>query len=247
VKVEYDKIAQHYDSHRYGGGPYLDGLVALAGRGMVNSAVDVLEVGAGTGNNTESFLDAYPCRLRALDLSCAMLSKAKGKGLSAAWIQANVEHIPLADGSVEFLFGVYVLHHLGDLEKVFRECARVLRHGYAAFVTASPEFIESHPMNCYFPSFSAIDKARFQPIETIRDAFLRAGFEETGADQHIDRPRPIGPEYVARVENKFISTYDLLPPDEFAAGLDRLKADVAKTGRLECDIVWESVTVWARK
>jgi len=161
-------------------------------------------------------------------------------------LQAGAEQIPLANGSVDFLFGVYVLHHLPDLERVLCECARVIRRGYAAFVTASPDYIERHPMNRYFPSFAAIDKARFQSIETILDAFRHTGFHEADAEHFADQPKPIGREYVEKVEHKVFSTYTLLPPAEFAEGLERLKADVAKTGRLDCDIVWESVMVWAR-
>ena len=243
-RVDYDLISSRYDRHRGGGGPYLDRLVALASE---TSAKHVLEIGTGTGNNTQAFLDVYPCRLTGLEPSSGMLCQAKAKGIPARWLRASATHVPLADASVEFVFGVYVLHHLKDLDIVFREVARVLAEGFAAFVTAPTDFIERHPMNRYFPSFAKIDKARFQPVAEIRRALEGAGFSSVSVDRFVAPPRPIDGEYVARVAGKFISTYELLPADEFAEGLRRLEADVERAGRLDVDIVWESVTVAGRK
>jgi len=241
-KVDYDRISSRYDRHRRGGGPYLDRLVALA---RESAARHVLEIGTGTGNNAHAFLNACPCALTALEPSSGMLAQASAKCVRARWVQGSAMHIPLAPGCVDFVFGVYVLHHLPELEPVLREVARVLGTGFAVFVTASPDFIDRHPMNEYFPSFAAIDKARFQPIEALRDAFERTGFRRFGAQRFTAEPRPIDREYVARVADKFISTYELIPPDEFAQGLKRLSADVARKGRLDTDIVWESLMVTA--
>jgi len=244
MNVDYDRISTRYDSHRRGGGPYLQKLAALAGE---CEAITALEIGAGTGLNTQAFLDAHTCTLIALERSSGMLDKAKAKAIPARWLQGSAVSLPLAVGSVSFVFGVYVLHHLPELDSVFRECARVLRGGCAAFVTASTDFIERHPMNRYFPSFAAVDKARFQPIETVVESFRRAGFARVDTERFIDAPRPIDSVYVERVANRFISTYDLIPSGEFEEGVARLRADIARTGRLDVDIVWESVAVWAWK
>lgn len=243
MRVDYDKLAQRYDEHRRGGGPYLARLLELA---AACRAKCVLELGAGTGNNTQAFLDEYPCCMLALERSAGMLAQGHAKGLRAQWLHASADAIPLADGCAPFVFGVYILHHLSDLVRVFRECARVIGCGYAAFVTASTPFIERHPMNRYFPSFARVDKARFQSIDTVGDALRQSGFAEVATDHFVDAPRPIDRAYVERVAGKFISTYDLLPEGEFEAGLERLRADIAATGRLDTAMVWESSLVWGR-
>jgi SAM-dependent methyltransferase len=240
MKVDYDRISGKYDDHRGGGGPYLGKLAALTAECPDGP---VLEIGAGTGNNTQAFQSVRLSTLVALELSTGMIARARLKGVPAHWVQGSAVRLPFVDGSFSFVFGVYVLHHLGDLVPVFSECARVLRAGSAAFVTASTDFIERHPMNRYFPSFAVIDKVRFQSLDQVREAFLRAGFRRIGRQTFVDAPRPIGKEYVERVANKFISTYDLIPAREFEAGLERLRADVAQTGYLEVPIVWESVVV----
>ena len=241
MKVDYDSISARYDSFRRGGGPYLNKLVSLASECR---ARHVLEIGAGTGLNTQEFLAAYPCRLTAIEPSAGMAARGKGKALDANWVRGALPNLPLANGCVDFVFGAYVLHYVADLERAFAECARVLRKGCAAFVTASPDSIDRHPMNRYFPSFAAVDKARFRPLADIERALRHAGFAETGAEHFVDAPRPIDVAYVEKVANRFISTLDLIPADEFAQGVARLRADVSKTGRLDVDIVWESVVVW---
>jgi len=241
MNIDYDRIAARYDRHRGGGGPYLKRLVALA---EVSRARRVLEIGPGTGNNTAAFCETYSCEVVGLEPSRGMLAHARSKGIPARWVRGSASAMPLASGSVDFVFSVYVLHHLTDLDVPFRECARVLKDGYAAFVTAPTDFIDRHPMNRYFPSFARIDRARFQPVEDVVNALVRAGFAQVETERFVDTPRPIDRAYADRVANKFISTYDLIPPDEFAAGIKRLYADIEARGRLDEPIVWESVVVW---
>jgi len=241
MKIDYDTIAGRYDRYRVGGGPYETRLVELA---RAVGAQRVLEIGPGTGNNTAHFVARYPCRLVGLELSLGMLIEAKAKGVPARWVQGSALEIPLAERSVDFVFGVYVLHHIEDVDRVFRECARVLGRGAAIFLTASTRFIERHPMNRYFPSFAAIDKARFQPVEELLGALETAGFDHIGCDRFVDAPKPIDRAYADKVADKFVSTYELIPPGEFAEGLARLYADVDAKGCLDEQIVWESVGVW---
>ncbi len=243
IHYDYDKVADRYDRYRAGGGPYLQVLQALA---QACSARRVLEIGAGTGNNTAAFLRAYPCMLIGLDKSWAMLSRAVHKDIPARWVQGDALHLPLKSASVDFVFGVLVLHHIPDLPGLAAECARVLKRGSAAFVTSPHDFIDRHPMNQYFPSFARIDKARFPSIEAVQTALKDAGFAETGAERAIADPIPIDRAYLEKVEHKFISTYDLIPPEEYASGLARLRADIEPHGCLNVSLRWECVTVWGR-
>lgn len=241
--VNYDAIADAYDRHRKGGGPYLDTLVTLARR---SAAERVLEVGAGTGNNTASFLEAYPCALTALEPSGGMLRRAADKRLPVRWVRASAETIPFERESFHFVFGIYMLHYMHPLESFFRECRRVLRNGYAAFVTAPVSFIANHPMNAYFPSFAAVDLGRFRPESDIIAAMASAGFQEVHALHLKGEPCPIDEGYAARIAGKFISTYELLPPGEFETGLARLKNDIAQKGQLDIPMIWEGVVIAGR-
>ena len=244
MKVDYDAIAPRYDRHRGGGGPYLRRLIRLA---RASKARRVLELGPGTGNNTGVFHDSYPCCLIGLEPSAGMIAAARQKQAPGTWVRGSAVAMPLASRSVDFVFAVYVLHHIEDIRRVFTECARVLRRGHAAFVTASTEFIRRHPMNHYFPSFSAIDCARFQPIDDVCAHLQAAGFRHLGVERFQAEPRPINRAFADRVASKFISTYELIPPDEFEAGLKRLYADLEGRERLDELLEWESVIVWGAR
>lgn len=241
MEFDYDKAAERYDAYRKGGGPFLKTLHELACR---SNAAHVLELGAGTGNNTQAFLDIYPCTLYGLELSRAMVKRAAGKIHAAHWVQGRAEHLPFRSASFDFVFAVLVLHHILDIFPVMQECRRVLRRGCAAFVTSPHDFIDRHPMNRYFPSFAAIDKARFHPIEKIEEALKQAGFSEVAAERIVGEPQPLDRRYLEKVKGRYLSTFDLLPPGELEQGIAHLQADIDKYGVLPIDVRWECVTVW---
>jgi len=241
MQVDYDEIAEDYDQHRRGKRPYIDTLAGLLDR---CGGRRVLELGAGTGNSTEALHDTLPCEVTALEPSDGMICQARAKGVPARWVRGAGPAFPFADACFDFVFATYVLHHIHDLSGLLDECARVLERGCAAFLTAPASFIVAHPMNAYFPSFAKVDLARFQRIEAVEAGLRSAGFRAVGSAKHVAAPVPVDAAYVARVAGKFISTYALLPPEEFESGLRRLRADVAAKGELDTPVVWEAVMVW---
>ena len=80
-----------------------------------------------------------------------------------------------------------------------------------------------------------------------RDALAAAGFQGVCEKRMVVPQGPIGPDYLKRVENRFISTFNLLSEDEFNTGLARLRADILARGSLDVKNEWETVAVWARK
>lgn len=245
MEVDYDAIAPNYDAHRKGGGPYFPTLLRLD---PTHLGGPVLELAAGTGNNTQCFLEARSAQLMALEPSGGMIAQARAKGVGGQWLRGDACAIPLAAGQCRFVFAVYMLHHIGDLARLMEACLRVLQPGgVAAFVTVPTRFIERHPMNAYFPSFAKVDLARFQPFREVMATMRQAGFDGVGAHNCIDKPRAVDASYVARVANRFISTYALLPEEEFRTGLAQLEADVVRQGQLAEPIRREAIVVWGRK
>lgn len=242
----YDLAAPAYDRHRQGRGPYFSALVALAAacpRGPV------LEVGAGTGNNTAPFAEDTGRRMYALEPSAGMLAQGRAKVPGAAWGRGRIEALPYADAAFSMVYGTYMLHYVPDLAAAFAECRRVLKPGgVAAFVTVSHAFIGSHPMNAYFPSFAAVDCARFPDIPTIQSALAGANFIGGHAQATYSAPRVVDMAYWEKIANRFISTYALLPEDEFQAGLARLRDDIQRHGgQLPVSITREAVVVYGWK
>lgn len=236
---DYDRAAADYDRHRAGAGPYFDAFVRHA-RNV--PATRVLELGAGTGNETAAFLEACPCRLTALERSAGMIARGRAKGLPVRWVRGDATAMAFAGGSFDFVFASYVIHHIRDIGRLARECRRVLARGCVALITVPEGFIRNHPLNAYFPSVATVDGARFQPVEDVVDALRAAGFSRVGQDHCTGPPRCVDEYYAERIANRFISTYDLIPPDELQTGLERLRRDIARDAApviaREATVVW---------
>ena len=93
----------------------------------------VLEYGCGDGLNTLA-LARRGALVKALDISPELIEVARRR-LQVNGADANVEFVvgsahdmPLADESVDVVFGIAILHHL-DLKLSAREVRRVLRPG----------------------------------------------------------------------------------------------------------------------
>lgn len=110
----------------------------LAGR-------NVIEVGCGTGRNTEWLArsEAGSSNIVALDFSVAMLARARARVADrrVRFIQHDVTvRWPLADASADVAIVMLVLEHVEHLEPVFAEAARALSPGGELFIC------ELHPM-----------------------------------------------------------------------------------------------------
>lgn len=246
LQFDYDQVAPVYDRHRRGRGPYFQALCALASKAPRDWA---LELGAGTGNNTEAMEAEFPqLQLVALDHSVAMLQEAQNKLQRPRCVHGDACILPFASARFYLIYSTYMIHHVRDIQRLFQEGLRVLQpDGYMATVSAPESFIDAHPMNQYFPSFAKIDRARFQPVEQVCDAMRSAGFSKVTHEIVADTPVPIDARYAQRVEQRFISTYHLIPPQEFEKGLQRLKADIACLGALPEPLVRKAVVIVGQK
>lgn len=95
---------------------------------------DVLDYGCGHGM-AAVVLARRGARVTAFDLSHAYLAEARARaeanGVAVAFVQADGERLPFADGSFDSVWGHAVLHHL-DLRAAAPELSRVLRPGGVA-------------------------------------------------------------------------------------------------------------------
>jgi len=105
----------------------------------------VLDVGTGTGLVLRALRPLLAChpggtppntprgtprmRLIGVDLSPAMLAVARAALPEAVLVVGDAAALPLADGSIDLVTYVTVLHLLPDADAAFAECARVLRPG----------------------------------------------------------------------------------------------------------------------
>lgn len=129
-------VASHYAhlAECYGSGAFYQNrrsAVTAAIAPELQRAQTILDLGSANGLFTMGFAtQASHARLIAADLSFQMLQVAQ-KRLSgrSVVLQANAEHLPFRDASLELVFCTHVLYFVSDIEPCVREITRILKPG----------------------------------------------------------------------------------------------------------------------
>jgi len=129
VAAAYDRWAETYDvddnkTRELAAAVLRRCSLKLAGR-------DVIEIGCGTGINTE-WLAEQAASVHALDFSEGMLRHAEARVRSphVRFLRHDIRSAwPTADASADVVIAMLVLEHVEQLEPIFAESARVLRAG----------------------------------------------------------------------------------------------------------------------
>jgi ubiquinone/menaquinone biosynthesis C-methylase UbiE len=139
VSAAYNRWASSYDADRNTTRD-LDAFVMRRAPVQIEN-LDVLELGSGTGKNTE-FLAARARSVIAMDVSQAMIARAHQRipTSNVRFILHDVrDNWPVQPAAVDAVVANLILEHVHDLAPVFFEAARVLRPGGQFF------FCELHP------------------------------------------------------------------------------------------------------
>jgi ubiquinone/menaquinone biosynthesis C-methylase UbiE len=222
--VSFSKLAPLYDELRQGNHAALVDLLVREGdlRGT-----RVLDVGCGTGSLAVTLAEQYACKVWGVDASPEMLDVARAKVPAGVGLKlGRAEELPFKDGWFERVVATLAVH-LWDRPRAFSEVHRVLAAGGRfALASFNPAHFETYYLNAFFPSILEIDTARFAPAEVLEAELGDAGFADTrSADlQHdfsISRD-----DALARIRGRHISTFQLIPEDEYAAGLERAEREL---------------------
>jgi SAM-dependent methyltransferase len=124
--LDYDVEAARYDATR--GGVPRAGSAARAVLALVpERARTMLDVGCGTGLVTERLLRPG-LRVFGMDASSGM-TRLAAERLCSGLVLGDCRRLPFADGCLDAVSAVWLLHLLPDAAAVVAECARVLRPG----------------------------------------------------------------------------------------------------------------------
>jgi demethylmenaquinone methyltransferase/2-methoxy-6-polyprenyl-1,4-benzoquinol methylase len=133
VREMFDRITPAYDRMNRLMSAGMDGrwrarAVRCAGLAPGASAVDVC---CGTGDLAIELLDAVSSRGRVvgLDFSERMLEAARAKSSQVEWIRGDALDLPFGNGEFDAATVGFGVRNLPDIERGFREMARVVRAG----------------------------------------------------------------------------------------------------------------------
>jgi SAM-dependent methyltransferase len=194
----------------------------------------VLDVGCGTGRLCLALEEQESARVWGVDPSPEMVDVASAKGVHVK--RARAEALPFKSA----WFDAVVFHlviHLVDRPTALAEARRVLAPaGHVAIVTFDESHFGTTWLSALFPSLEAIDRARF-PTQAELEAELRdAGFAAIKSERVTTRRSLARADALERLEARHISSFDLLPPDEVAAGIERARRELPAT--VEYPLEW---------
>lgn len=133
---------------------------ALRAQNFGSELLDILEIGCGTGKNTE-FLQTKAKKLVGADFSAEMLARAREK-ITAVNVEFQTmdlrERWDFGENEFDLIVCSLALEHIENINFVFAEASRVLRAGGHFYVG------ELHPFKQYQGS-----KARFETGAGVRE------------------------------------------------------------------------------
>ena len=222
-------LAGRYDELRPADELWHEAIEALVRAGDLRGR-RVLDVGCGTGRLAALLAERHGCRVWAVDPSAEMLAAARARLPREAGVKlASAESLPFRERCFERVTMTLVLHHV-DRRRALPEIRRVLAEGgrFAA-LTFDPAHFPGYYLNRFFPSFLAIDSARFPPGEAIERELRDAGFVDVqtvplSQTKTVDRETAL-----AKIRGRHISTFQLISDDEYASGLARAERELPET------------------
>lgn len=181
----------------------------------------VLDVGCGTGRLLAALAERG-ARVWGIDPSPDMVAAARERGSAKV---ARAEQMPFKDGWFERAV-MWLAAHLVDRRRAFAELRRVLvSDGRVAIATFDPAHFDRFWLNEHFPSLERIDRGRFPTEDDLKRELRAAGFEPQlfRLSQRAEITREAALE---RIRGRYISTLELLPEDEYRAGLERAEQEL---------------------
>jgi ubiquinone/menaquinone biosynthesis C-methylase UbiE len=225
---DFGPLAERYDELRPGQEWLYDTLARMGDlRGR-----RVLDIGCGTGRLAAALAGRYACKVWGVDPSAEMIEVARRRAPRGVGFKlGRAEALPFRDGWFERAT-MTLVSHLVDRPVAFAEARRVLRaDGVLVLATFEPSHFEGYYLNDLFPSIRRIDLERFRPVEELERELRRAGFASVGtelAGRDLSMTRA---DALEKIRGRHISTFQLIPEDEYADGLARAEREL--TGRID--------------
>jgi SAM-dependent methyltransferase len=170
-----------------------------------------------------------------------MLAAARGRVAGARLTQGSAEAMPFADASFDYVITRYAFHHFRDKDAALREVRRVLRPGGAFRIeNIAPELSAGWWLYRCFPEAVAVDQGRFWPVARIAARLAALGLDvtvETRAGGKMSAAS-IADEAASRVTSELV----LIDDAAYAAGLERVKAELAGKAELDGGLTLVAIT-----
>ncbi|MFH1215463.1 MAG: class I SAM-dependent methyltransferase [Pseudomonadota bacterium] len=237
--TNYDACSADYDN-RYTAGPtgVAEILQSLAEKTMARA---VLEAGCGTGHWLDQ-LQGIPEKF-GLDLSQGMLMQAGKKGAGMNLVRGEATRLPFLPRSFDFIYCIHAVQHFSSPSLFIKEVHRLLRPGGAlAIIGMDPHGNRGHwYVYDYFAGTYEADLLRYPSADNLAKVMQEEGMERCalmqGASLQYDfRGKEVFADPV--LHKNGVSQLALLSEEDFARGMERIRAAIATGGETGEEIIF---------
>lgn len=201
--LDFGRVADSYDQTR--GGEDRGRRFARELHPMLDPDRPLLEVGIGTGLIALGLAELGH-RVFGVDLSEAMAGRARDR-IGPRVVVGDARRLPVASGSFDQAFSVWVLHVVGDVAAVLGEVARTLRPGgrYLVVPAGSSEEPADPIGRALLKMWRSADpdRRRIDDEDRLRELAPSAGFEVTEARRWPEHDYLESPaQAIAKIESR---------------------------------------------
>jgi SAM-dependent methyltransferase len=153
-----------------------------------------------------------------------MVARARERGVDAR--VARAERLPFKPGWFDAVVARMAVHLL-ERPRAFAEAVRVLAPaGRLVIATEDPASFGEIWFARFFPSVPAIDAARFPTRELLNAELTQAGFATVQVEELRQQRTLARADALGVIRGQAYSTFALLDPDEYAAGLEQAEREL---------------------
>ena len=130
----------------------------------------VLDAGCGEGYGA-ALLKGYASRVVGLDYDALTAAHARSRYPGVGVVQGDLQHLPIADSSLDVLVCLQVIEHLWDQPGFVSECARVLRPA-GTLVVSTPNRLTFSPSGAVLNPFHTRELSGDELAELLSPSFV---------------------------------------------------------------------------
>ncbi|MBN2112687.1 MAG: class I SAM-dependent methyltransferase [Acidimicrobiia bacterium] len=217
AEIDLERLAAGYAHRRVSEATHRRAARTGERAGLREGAVAV-DVGGGCGDHAAVFAGTG-ARALVVDRSAAMARAAVGQGLRA--VVGDGRALPLRDGTADLVY-FHVSLHYGGWEQMLGEAVRVAKPGgLVAVWTLAADHFRRSLLARWFPSIVPLDEARFPHSDLVEARLWALGLQEVHQVAETETVSRRADDWEAAVRAGFVSTLQLLDPEELESGLAR--------------------------
>ncbi|MEI7868460.1 MAG: methyltransferase domain-containing protein [Candidatus Methylumidiphilus sp.] len=227
--MNFNKLSVYYDDYHNSHSTFIN---QLGEEYPIDSNINILDIGCGTGNETQNIYKYFQCKVFGIDLSEDMLKKARQKTDEITWLNGCAESIPLKNNSVDIITSFFSVHHFSNIDKAISEFNRIMKSdGLVFLVTISHEQMSNSLEYKFFPELLEYDTQRVPSIDFIERVFVQNGFLVKIKNLFYES-RKIDANYLKMIESRYRTGLNFLTDQQIQEGISRIENAILKKTNL---------------